>query len=137
MRAAVHLVAALALAALAFAIGRWLRDPSPGGPFVILLGATILWVAAVRRLYRPGGLGRAPQPAAAPPPPPEPADDRIDLNAADAAELQRLPGIGPVGARRIVEEREAAGPYRTVGDLVRVAGFGPSRVRGLLPRVRV
>jgi competence ComEA-like helix-hairpin-helix protein len=135
VRAAVHLVAALALAALAFAIGRWLRDPSPGGPFVILLSAAILWLVAVRRLYRPGGLGRAPSPEPVAPEPP--ANDRIDLNAADAAELQRLPGIGPVGARRIVEEREAAGPYRTVGDLVRVAGFGPSRVRGLLPRVKV
>jgi competence ComEA-like helix-hairpin-helix protein len=135
VRAAVHVAAALALAALAFAIGRWLRDPSPGGSLLILLGAAILWVVAVRRLYRPGGLGRAPQPA--PVMPPEPPDDRIDLNAADASELQRLPGIGPVGARRIVEEREAAGPYRTVGDLVRVAGFGPSRVRGLLPRVKV
>jgi competence ComEA-like helix-hairpin-helix protein len=135
VRAAVHVAAALALAALAFAIGRWLRDPSPGGSLLILLGAAILWVVAVRRLYRPGGLGRAPQ--RAPVMPPEPPDDRIDLNAADAPELQRLPGIGPVGARRIVEEREAAGPYRTVGDLVRVAGFGPSRVRGLLPRVKV
>lgn len=135
MRAAVHLAAALALAALAFAIGRWLRDPSPGAPLLILLGAAILWVVAAGRLYRPGGPGREPQPVVAPLP--EPPDDRIDLNAAGASELQRLPGIGPVGARRIVEEREAAGPYRTVGDLVRVAGFGPSRVRGLLPRVKV
>jgi hypothetical protein len=68
VRAAVHLVAAVALAALAFAIGRWLRDPAPGGPFVILLGATILWVAAVHRLYRRGGRrrplphGRRPRP---------------------------------------------------------------------------
>jgi hypothetical protein len=31
----------LALAALAFAIGRRFRDPSPGGPFLILMGATI------------------------------------------------------------------------------------------------
>ena len=134
MRAAVHLAAALALAALAFAGGRWLRDPSPGGSLLILIGAAILWVVAVRRLYGPGGLGRAPQPAALAP---EPPDDRIDLNAADASELQRLPGIGPIGARRIVEEREAAGPYRTVGDLVRVAGFGPSRVRGLGGRLKV
>jgi competence ComEA-like helix-hairpin-helix protein len=135
VRAAVHLAAALALAALAFAVGRWLRDPAPGGPLLVLVGAAILWAVAVGRLYRPGGLGRepAPEPAVAP----EPPDDRIDLNAADASELQRLPGIGPVGARRIVEEREAAGPYRTVGDLVRVAGFGPSRVRGLTPRVKV
>jgi competence ComEA-like helix-hairpin-helix protein len=142
VRAAVHLAAALALAALAFAIGRWLRDPSPGGSLLILLGAAILWVVAVRRLYGPGGLGRAPQPVAARRPElvvpaPEPPDDRIDLNAADASELQRLPGIGPVGARRIVEEREAAGPYRTVGDLVRVAGFGPSRIRGLGGRLKV
>ena len=57
MRAAVHLAAALALAALAFAVGRWLRDPSPGGSLLILLGAAILWVAAVRRLYGPGCCG--------------------------------------------------------------------------------
>ncbi len=136
MRAAVHLAAALALAALAFAFGRWLRDPAPGGSLLILLGAALLWLAAVRRLYGPGGLGRAPapvvEPVVAPPP-----DDRIDLNASDAAELQQLPGIGPVGARRIVEERELGGPYRSVGDLVRVAGFGPSRVRGLSGRLRV
>jgi peptidoglycan/LPS O-acetylase OafA/YrhL len=75
VRAAVHLAAALALAALAFAAGRWLRDPSPGGSLLILLGAAILWVAAVRRLYGPGGLGRAPQPAA---PAPEPPDGSAD-----------------------------------------------------------
>ena len=65
------------------------------------------------------------------------ADDRVDLNRASAVELQQLPGIGPVGARRIVEERETGGPYRSIADLVRVAGFGPSRVRGLGGRVRV
>jgi competence ComEA-like helix-hairpin-helix protein len=139
VRALVHLAAALAVAALAFAFGRWLRDPAAGAPLLILLGGAVVLGAALRRLYGPGGLGRAPEPGAAEPepPPPEPVDDRIDLNLADAAELQQLPGIGPVGARRIVEEREAGGPYRTVGDLVRVAGFGPSRVRGLGGRVKV
>ena len=130
VRAVVHVAAALALAGLAFAFGRWLRDPAPGGSLLILLGAAALWIAAARRLYAPGGLGRA-RVAGPPPPPPEPPDERIDLNAAEASELERLPGIGPVGARRIVEEREAGGAYRSVGDLVRVAGFGPSRVRGL------
>jgi competence ComEA-like helix-hairpin-helix protein len=137
VRGVVHVAAALALTALAFAFGRWLRDPSQGGPLLILIGAAILLAVAMGRLYRPGGPGRA---AVAPEPEPvvaAPPDARIDLNAADATDLQRLPGIGPVGARRIVEEREAGGPYRTVGDLARVAGFGPSRVRGLTPRVRV
>ena len=136
MRAVVHLAAGLALAALGFALGRWLRDPQPGGPLIALLAAVVVYALALRRLYSPGGLGRRTEPVPVAPPPPPP-DDRIDLNAASAAELQRLPGIGPVGAGRIVEERELGGPYRSVGDLVRVAGFGPSRVRGLGGRVRV
>jgi competence ComEA-like helix-hairpin-helix protein len=130
VRAIVHLAAALALVAVAFAYGRWLRDPAPGGALVVLAGATMVLAAALRRLYRPGGLGRRAAKTVAAPPEPAP-DDRIDLNTASVAELQRLPGIGPVAAGRIVDEREAGGPFRTVGDLVRVAGFGPC---GLLRR---
>jgi competence protein ComEA len=135
VRGLIHLVAALGLTAVAIAFGRWLRDPAPGGPALLLVAAAALCALALRRLYRPGGLGRAAL-VAAPAPPPLPRDDRIDLNSASVAELRRLPGIGSVGARRIVEERELNGPYRSVGDLVRVAGFGPSRVRGLASRVR-
>ena len=129
----------LGLAAVAIAFGRWLRAPEPGGPLLVLVAAAALCGLALRRLYRPGGLGRrAPVVvvAAPPPAPPPPRDDRIDLNHASVAELRGLPGIGPVGAGRIVDEREENGPYRSVGDLVRVAGFGPSRVRGLVSRVR-
>jgi competence protein ComEA len=136
VRGLVHLAAGLAVAALAFAFGRWLRDPEPGGAVALLLVAVAGTALAARRLYGPGGLGRR-RVAAAVSAPPRPRDDRIDLNAATASELQRLPGIGPVGAGRIVEERERGGPYRSVGDLVRVAGFGPGRVRGLVGRVRV
>ena len=140
VRALIHLTAVLGLAAVAIAVGRWLREPAPGGPLIVLAAAALLCGLALRRLYRPGGLGRvAPAvvaPAAAPPPPPPPPDDRLDLNQASVAELRRLPGIGPVGAGRIVEEREENGPYHSVGDLVRVAGFGPSRVRGLASQVR-
>ena len=129
----------LGLAAVAIAFGRWLRAPEPGGPLLVLVAAAALCGLALRRLYRPGGLGRrAPVVvvAAPPPAPPPPRDDRIDLNHASVAKLRGLPGIGPVGAGRIVDEREENGPYRSVGDLVRVAGFGPSRVRGLVSRVR-
>jgi competence ComEA-like helix-hairpin-helix protein len=140
VRTLVHVIVAFALGALAFAFGRWLRDPEAGGPLLALLAWVAVFTAAVLRLYRPGGLGRKPRPEPvpepAPPPPPDPPDDRIDLNTAEAAELQRLPGIGPVGARRIVEEREANGPYQTVQELVRVTGFGPGRVHGLASRVR-
>jgi competence ComEA-like helix-hairpin-helix protein len=133
VRGLIHLVSALGVVALAIAFGRWLRDPAPGGPALTLVAAAVLVALALRQLYRPGGLGREPVVAV---PAPAPADDRIDLNSASVAELRGLPGIGPVGARRIVEERERHGPYRSVGDLVRVAGFGPSRIRGLGNRVR-
>jgi competence ComEA-like helix-hairpin-helix protein len=136
VRGLVHLCAALALAAVAVAFGRWLRDPAPGGPLLALLAGALVCGVALRHLYRPGGLGRR-RVAAEAQPEPAPPDDRLDLNTASAAELQRLPGIGPVGAKRIVAERERGGPFRSPGELTRVAGFGPSRVRGLAGRVRV
>jgi competence protein ComEA len=73
--------------------------------------------------------------------PPEPEaplwDHRVDINEAGAEELQRLPGVGPVAARRIVDERAAGGPFETVDALTRVPGFGPAKVRVLAPDARV
>jgi len=56
---------------------------------------------------------------------------QVDVNTADAAELERLPGIGPRLARRIVAEREAHGRFRTPEELSRVAGIGPATVERL------
>lgn len=50
--------------------------------------------------------------------------ERIDPNRADAVELDRLPGIGPGLARRIVLDREQNGPFRQAADLARVPGIG-------------
>ncbi len=49
---------------------------------------------------------------------------RVNLNAASPAELDALPGIGPVLAQRIVDDRVANGPYRTLEDIKRVRGIG-------------
>jgi competence protein ComEA len=60
---------------------------------------------------------------------PEIADSgRININAATAAELEELPGIGEVIATRIVEFREEHGPYRSVNDLVHVNGISQRMV---------
>jgi competence protein ComEA len=49
----------------------------------------------------------------------------VDVNRADAAALERLPGIGPVLARRIMDERAARGPFSGFADLrARVDGVG-------------
>jgi competence ComEA-like helix-hairpin-helix protein len=64
------------------------------------------------------------------------ADARIDVNAATAAELAELPGVGEVLAARIVAERRSAGRFRDVDDLVaRVRGLGPASTAELAPRL--
>ncbi len=66
-------------------------------------------------------------------PPPVPAP-KVDVNRADEATLQTLPGVGPVLARRIVETRRQ-GPFRTVQDLTRVKGIGPASLARLRDHV--
>ncbi len=66
-----------------------------------------------------------------------PLEQRVDLNRADVAELDRLPGIGPVLAGRIVEHRARHGLFRRVEELRAVRGVGPRLLERLRPRVMV
>lgn len=52
----------------------------------------------------------------------------LDVNVATAAELEGLPGIGPVTAAAIVEHRERVGPFRSVEALQDVTGIGPVKL---------
>lgn len=56
----------------------------------------------------------------------------VNINTASAEELVSLPGIGPALAKRIVEHRQAHGPFNKVDDLQAVKGIGPK----LLGRIR-
>jgi competence protein ComEA len=64
-------------------------------------------------------------------------DGRMDLNRADAAALEELPGVGPVLASRIVAWRESAGGFRRVEQLQEVPGIGPAIYSGLVDLVAV
>ncbi len=66
-----------------------------------------------------------------------PAVSTIDINRATAEDFDKLPGIGPELARRIVAYREKHGPFRRIEDLMAVRGMGPKKWRALKPYLRV
>jgi competence protein ComEA len=55
----------------------------------------------------------------------------IDLNAATAADLESLPGVGPATAAAIIDDRITNGPFASVDDLDRVPGIGPAKLEVL------
>lgn len=77
---------------------------------------------------------------AAPPHPGRPraaAAVPVEINAATAADLEALPGIGPVLAARIVAHREQNGRFERLEDLLDVEGIGPRLLARLRPLVQV
>jgi competence ComEA-like helix-hairpin-helix protein len=108
---------------------------------VILVGAALLGVGlfllAQDRRPRPALLGEPIALAEVKVVVPTFADrpTKPSLNQASAADLEALPGIGPVLAARIVAWREEHGPFRSISELDQVPGIGAAlveRVRDLL-----
>ncbi len=61
----------------------------------------------------------------------------VNVNSADAAALESLPGVGPATAKAIIEHRTANGPFVSVEDLKKVKGIGDSKFASLRPFVTV
>lgn len=53
--------------------------------------------------------------------------DKTNINTATAAELDKLPGIGPALAERIAQYRTANGPFNDVADIKKVSGIGEAK----------
>lgn len=61
----------------------------------------------------------------------------VDLNAATLEQLQRLPGVGPKMAQRILDYRGEHGRFKSLSDLDSVKGIGEKRMERLGPLVTV
>ena len=61
----------------------------------------------------------------------------LDVNRAKQQDFERLPGIGPVLARRIVEYRESRGAFQDIEQLRRVKGIGKKTFEGIRAFVTV
>lgn len=66
-----------------------------------------------------------------------PAGGLVNLNTADEAALDTLPGVGPVMAQNILAWRQTNGRFATVEQLQEISGIGPSRFAQLAPLVTV
>lgn len=64
-------------------------------------------------------------------------DGKVSINAADAAALEQLPGVGPVIAERIVAWRTENGPFRSVAELAEISGIGPAMIERIEDQVRM
>ena len=82
-------------------------------------------------------VGVAPPPGAAPAATGTGAGGPINLNTATAADLDSLPGVGPVLAQRILDARDAQGGFKSVADLRKVDGIGDARYEQLKDLVTV
>jgi competence protein ComEA len=56
---------------------------------------------------------------------------RVNINTADLMALDSLPGIGPAIAQRILDYREAHGPFSRIEDITNVPGIGPATLENL------
>ena len=87
----------------------------------------------------PGGWIRGAAGSAAPAPGDSPGGDqtKVALNSATLAQLDTLPGIGPVTAQKILDWRKAHGKFTAITELQEVDGIGPKTYADLADHIRL
>jgi competence protein ComEA len=98
-------------------------DPEPNAAYATK-PATAPKTSAQARGERPG-------------PKPLPTPGSISLNTANLKELQKLPGVGPATAERILEYRKEHGRFTAVEELLAVNGIGPKKLEKMRKYLRL
>lgn len=65
------------------------------------------------------------------------SQETVNINVADAKQLESLPGVGPTTAQAIIAYRTSHGPFRSVDDLGKVKGIGPSKLEQIRAQASV
>lgn len=85
----------------------------------------LMTTASIAAIAAPESPGGAPASQLSIPKVSEPRSEKVDLNSADAATLQReLAGVGEAKAKAIVTYRDSNGPFSSVDELLEVKGIG-------------
>lgn len=64
-------------------------------------------------------------------------NDQIDINTASLEELDKIPGVGPVTAQKIIDYREKNGPFKSIEDLKKVGRIGDKTLEKIKDKIVV
>ena len=105
---------------------------------IFLLVLTLLFAALSAALFftgRPPSEGSTVPAQRGDNSPRQPESCPLNINTATVGQLETLDGIGQVLAQRIVDYRNANGPFASVDDLLEVNGIGPGILETIRPQI--
>ncbi|MDF2566406.1 MAG: comEA [Massilibacillus sp.] len=65
------------------------------------------------------------------------SEEKININTADQAELDKLPGVGPATAATIIEYRQKEGQFQSIEDLKKVGGISEAKFKKIADRIKI